>query len=134
MPKIYALKSGAELPDAILSIAAKEKLSTAGLSAIGGVRRLSLSYFNHGTKKYEEHQFDEFMEVTSLIGNITMKDGKPYLHAHGNFGRRDLSVVGGHITSAIVFPLLEVVMTRTSNRAQRRFDESAGLNVIYNLK
>ncbi len=129
--KLHSLKKGAKVPDDIISIAAREKIATARVEAIGGVDRLDLAYFNHRSKKYEEHEFREFLEVTSLLGNITLKDGKPFLHAHGNFGRKDLSVVGGHVMSARVMPILEVVITPTSNRALRRFDDDLGLNVIY---
>lgn len=67
------------------------------------------------------------------MGNITLKDGKPFLHLHGTFGRRDMSVIGGHVISATVFPLLEAVITPTANRALRRFDEKVGLNAIYKI-
>lgn len=131
MAKIHSLKAGSKIPDDIVAVAMREKVRTAQVEAIGGVRALRLAYYNHETKKYEEHDFDEFLEVTSLLGNITVKDGKPFLHVHGTFGRRDLSVVAGHVMSGTVFPLLELVVTPTSNRAVRRFDEELGLNVIY---
>jgi uncharacterized protein len=129
--RIYSLKAGARIPDDIVAIARREKISSARVEAIGGVGELRLAYFNHETKKYEEHDFQEFLEVTSLLGNITLKDGKQFLHVHGTFGRRDLTVLAGHIIDAKVFPLLEVVITPTKNRALRRFDDSIGLNVIY---
>jgi predicted DNA-binding protein with PD1-like motif len=59
-----------------------------------------------------------------------MKDGAPFLHAHGTFARRDYSVIGGHVVSAVVSPLLEFVLTPTENTAVREFDESLGLYVI----
>ena len=131
MAKIYSLKAGAKVPGAIQAIAAREKIRTARVEAIGGVSKLTLAYFNHNTKRYEEHEYEEFLEVTSLLGNITLKDGRPFLHAHGNFGRKDQSVVGGHVVSATAFPFLEVVMTPTTNVALKRFEESMGMNVIY---
>lgn len=131
MARIYGLKGGAKVPDDIIAIAKKEKIATARVEAIGGVKELRLAYFNHEAKRYEEHNFREFLEVTGLLGNITTKDGKPFLHVHGNFGRKDLSVLAGHVMSATVFPILEVVITPTKNRALRRFDEDLGLNVIY---
>ncbi|HEY6282955.1 MAG TPA: DUF296 domain-containing protein [Nitrososphaerales archaeon] len=131
MAKIYSLSAGAKIPEDILTIAIKEKIDTARVEAIGGVDKLRLATYNRVTKKYDEYDYQEFLEVTSLIGNITLKDGKPFLHAHGNFGRMDRSVIGGHLISADVFPLLEVVITRTENRALRKFDEDLGLNVIY---
>jgi len=131
MAKIYGLKAGAKIPDDVLAIAAKEKIATARVEAIGGVRELNLAYFNHDAKKYEEHRFKEFLEVTSILGNVTLKDDKPFLHIHGTFGRKDMSVIAGHVVSARVFPLLELVVTPTKNRALRRFDDELGLNVIY---
>jgi hypothetical protein len=134
VPKIYSLKPGTGLIDGLLAIAKREKIKTAKVEAIGGVNRLRIAYFNRRTKKYEEHEYDEFFEVTGLIGNITLKDGEPFLHLHGTFGRRDMSVIGGHVISGTVFPVLEAAITPTANRALRRFDENMGLNVIYRIQ
>ncbi len=134
MARIYSLKSGASVVDEILKIASREKIRTARVEAIGGVKELKIAFFNHHAKKYEEHVYREFLEVTGITGNITQKDKKPFLHAHGTFGRKDASVVGGHLVSAKVFPLLEVVITPTKNRATRRFDPETGLNVIYKIE
>jgi len=131
MAKIYSLKAGARIPDDILALAKREKMVTARVEAIGGVEKLRLAYFNHHTKRYEEHDFEEFLEVTGILGNVTLKDGKPFLHIHGTFGRSDLSTLAGHVMTAKVFPLLEVVITPTKNRDLRRFDDNLGLNVIY---
>jgi uncharacterized protein len=121
------------LHEEIIAIARKEEIATAGIRAIGGVKELRLSYYNRSTKKYENHDFNELLDVVSLVGNITMKDGNQFLHAHGNFSRKDLGVIGGHITSAVISPRLEVSLIPTKNTARRRFDKSLGLNVIYNL-
>ncbi len=131
MAKIYSLKAGARIPDDVVSIVEREKIVTARVEAIGGVDELRLAYFNRDAKRYEEHDFKEFLEVTGILGNVTLKDGMPFLHVHGTFGRRDLSTLAGHVMTAKVFPLLEVVITPTRNRALRRFDDNLGLNVIY---
>jgi len=128
------LEAGAMIPDAILRVAAKEKMRTAILEAIGGVDSLTLGYYNRITKNYEEHNYRGFMEVTSLFGNVTEKAGKPFLHAHGTFGRRDMSVIGGHLIRATIFPTLEFTLVPATNRAIRRFDERTGLNLIYRTR
>ena len=131
MSKIYSLKAGASLTEELLEIARRERYTTAKVEAIGGVNELRLAYFNSGARKYEEHDYREFLEVASLIGNITLKDDEPFLHLHGTFGRRDMGAIGGHVISARVFPLLEAVVTPMANQALRRFDEDLGLNAIY---
>lgn len=134
MAKIYCLGEGESLVEEVLRIAEREKVKTARVEGIGGVNRLRLAYFNHREKRYEEHDYEEFLEVTGLLGNITLKEGKPFLHAHCTLGRRDMSVIGGHLVSATVFPLMELVLTPTSNTALRRFDDELGLNVIYRIR
>lgn len=132
--KIYSLKAGTLLPDEILKIAERERIRTARVEAIGGVKKLRIAFFNHESKKYEEHDYEEFLEVTGLLGNVTLKEGRPFLHMHGTFGRRDTTVVGGHLVSATVFPLLELVITRAENTARKKFNKKLGLNVIYNIE
>jgi len=131
MARLYSLKAGAKIPDDILTIAEKEKIATARVEAIGGVTELRLAYFNQKVRRYEEHDFREFLEVAGILGNLTLKDGKPFLHIHGTFGRKDLSTLAGHVMKAKVSPVLEVVVTPTGNKALRRFDDELGLNVIY---
>jgi uncharacterized protein len=134
MARIYKVDQGKSLVDEILRIARRESIKTARFEAIGGVSKLTLAYFNHDTKKYEEHKYDEFLEVTGLLGNVTQMEGKPFVHAHGTFGRKDMSVVAGHLVSATVFPLLEVVMTPTKNKATRKLDKKLGLRVIRKIE
>lgn len=131
VPKLHSLKAGSKLHETLLSIAGEEGIKTAAVAGVGGVQEATLAYYNRESKRYEETRFEEFMEATSVLGNITVKDGAPFAHIHGNFGRRDLSVVGGHIVSATIFPLLEVTLTPTENTAVRKFDENLGLSTIY---
>ena len=69
-----------------------------------------------------------------MLGNITMMEKKPFLHLHANLGRKDMSVVGGHLISAVVHPFLEVAITPTSNVASRRYDEALNLNAIHDIR
>jgi len=128
------LRAETSLTEGLLAIAKRQRIKTAGIEAIGGVNRLRLGYYNSKARRYEEHEYDEFMEVASLIGNVTLKDEQPFLHLHGTFGKRDMSVIGGHVISGTVFPLLEALFTETVNRALRRFDEKSGLNEIYKIQ
>ncbi len=131
MARLSVLQSGVRLHEGILGVAAKESIRTGTVQGIGGVSSLTLSYYDMRSKKYEEHVINEFMEVTSLLGNVTLKDGKPFVHVHGNFGRRDLTVIGGHVSNAVIHPFLEVSITKTTNTALRKLDEKTGLNSIY---
>src|SRR5712691_5189888 len=55
----------------IISISRPRKLDKGVSIEIG-------SYNNRNMKKYEEHLYNENMEVTSMLGDITMMERKPF--------------------------------------------------------
>lgn len=102
------------------------------VSGLGAVNTATLRFLNPETKRYVDKTFDEQMEISSLVGNISEKDGKVYLHLHANFGRNDYTVVGGHLLCATINGACEVVVTRFGCKMGRHFDEETGLN-LYSL-
>jgi predicted DNA-binding protein with PD1-like motif len=111
----------------LLAIAHREGIEYAALSGLGAVSGVSLAYFNDETRQYETHHIEEQLEVIGLTGNVTLKEGQPFLHVHATFGGRDLSVRGGHVMEATVKPNLEIWLTRGSEAVVRLPDEESGL-------
>ena len=99
------------------------------VSGIGAVNSATLRFLNPATKAYVDRTFNEQMEISSLVGNISEKDGKPYLHLHVNLGRSDYSVVGGHMLDCHINGACELFVTRYATRLGRRFDPETGLNL-----
>ncbi|MEM0117405.1 MAG: DUF296 domain-containing protein [Conexivisphaerales archaeon] len=130
MAKLYLVEKGNKIPESILDIAKREGITTARVECIGAVSEVELAFYNHQSRMYETRKYTEDMEVTGMIGNVCRIDERLILHIHGNFGRRDNSVIGGHVVSATADPFLEVVMTRTENEAFREYDRELNLNVI----
>lgn len=129
MAKLYKLDSG-EIIESITKIAKKERIKAASILGIGGLRDVTIAYYNHSQRKYEENKLEEFMELTSLSGNISIKDREPFVHVHVNLAKKDNTVVGGHLIRAEIFPFVELVIEKTTNKAERFFDENLGLNVL----
>ena len=102
------------------------------VSGLGAVNTATLRFLNPETKRYVDKTFDEQMEISSLVGNISAKDGKVYLHVHTNFGRSDYSVIGGHLLCATINGACELIVTRFHCQVDRRYDEETGLN-MYDL-
>lgn len=111
----------------IVGYAAANGIGYAALSGLGAVSWISIAYFNVETREYEVHEIEEQLEVTSLVGNITIREGKPTVHAHVTLGRRDLSVIGGHVIEAIARPTLEVWLDPQPTAITRLPDEDSGL-------
>lgn len=67
------------------------------LSGLGAVRRAVIAYYDQSKRQYENRVLNEPMEIISLLGNISMKEEQPFVHAHIALARRDGSVIGGHL-------------------------------------
>jgi predicted DNA-binding protein with PD1-like motif len=123
--------SGETLSTTLLPWLSREHIGHATVTGLGAVRHARVSYWNSETRQYETHELTEQMEVVSLVGNVTLKDGQPFVHAHVNLGRRDLSVVGGHLNDLTVHPTLELWLRPEKDSVKRELDEASGLYVMH---
>jgi predicted DNA-binding protein with PD1-like motif len=70
------------------------------------------------------------VEVLSLLGDITIEEGGPKVHAHVVVSKADATAHGGHLFEGRVRPTLEIVMTEAPSHLHRRFDRESGLSLI----
>lgn len=124
------IPSGQPLLANLLRFLASEKIGYATLAGLGALRQATVSYWNATTQQYEAHDVDEQVELVSLVGNVSMKDDAPFVHAHVTLGRSDLSILGGHFNEAIVHPNVEVWVRREHAAVERVLDESCGLYLM----
>ena len=103
------------------------------INGIGAISEATFRFLDPATKKYVDKTFAEQMEITALIGNISEKDGAPYLHVHVTAGRRDYSCIGGHLLEARINGACELVVESWPGTALGRYaDQETGLN-LYKL-
>jgi predicted DNA-binding protein with PD1-like motif len=67
------------------------------IEALGAVTRAVLGFYNQETRQYENHVFDQPLEITNFIGNISLKDGAPVIHAHVTLADEKGNAFGGHL-------------------------------------
>ena len=113
-----------------MEVLRREEITYSSLTGLGAIRWAKFAYYNATTKSYEEHVVDDQMEVISLVGNTTLRDGSPFIHWHVALARRDGSMIGGHFLDAIIRPTLEVWLRRESAEVHRVFDEGSGLALM----
>ena len=123
-------ESGEQVAAALLAWLKAEKIGFATMTGLGAVSGATVSYWNAAAREYEQHQLDEQMEVVSLIGNVSIKEGEPFTHIHVALGRRDLSIVGGHFNDATVHPNLELWLRPEAEAVERTLDQACGLYVM----
>lgn len=126
---IISIDNHQEIMSALAAFCQEQGILAGEVHGIGAVNKATLRFLNPVTKKYVDKTFGEQMEASSLVGNISEKDGKVYLHVHANFGRADYTVVGGHLLSATLNGACELVVTRFHCKIDRQFDDETGLNL-----
>ena len=127
---VLILAAGDEAMGALSALAEDERLSASHFTAIGAFSRSVVAYFDWSTKTYRKLAIEEQTEVLSLVGDITLADGRPQVHAHVVLGKADASAHGGHLMEGHVRPTLEVVVTEAPVHLRRRFDRESGLALI----
>lgn len=111
--KTYALifAKGDEVVSGLTEFAQKYHVTSAHYQAIGDALSAKIGVFEYGRKAFKVIPFTDPIEVTSLIGNVAMHDGKPIAHSHINVATFDGLIHGGHLFELICGPTIELIMT-----------------------
>ena len=122
------LETGSDLVDEIERHCAEHGVTAAQVTVIGAVRKARYAYYEQDDHRYRELESDTHHEVTGFVGNISLRDGRPFLHAHATFSDADGQTVGGHLLRGIEVFVAEVMIRELSGVALiRQHDEETGL-------
>jgi predicted DNA-binding protein with PD1-like motif len=111
--KTYAIvfAPGDEIMSGLNEFAVKYNVKSAHFTGIGDVETAKVGWFDKTKKMFKINALNEQCEITSMIGDIALYDGKPVVHAHVNLATSDGIVHGGHLLEGFVTPTLEIMMT-----------------------
>jgi len=130
---VLSIDNHAEIASALNAFCTEKGILAGQVTGLGALSSATFRFLDPGTKKYVDKTFAEQMEITNLTGNISEKDGKPYLHLHITASRRDYSCIGGHLLSAVINGACELYVEAFPGRRIGRFqDAETGLN-LYDL-
>jgi uncharacterized protein len=127
---VVVLDTGDEAMQRLAVFASEQQLKAAHFTAIGAFSRSVVAYFDWKTKTYQNIPIDEQVEVLSLVGDISLDDDQPKVHAHVVLGKADATAHGGHLVEGQVRPTLEIVITEAPGYLRRRHDPGSGLSLI----
>ena len=126
---IGRLAKGEDLLAALENCAREHGITLGEVQAIGAVSQARVGYYNQAERKYYFLDLVRPLEILSLNGNISLKDGKPMVHAHVTLGDEEGRAYGGHLaTGTPVFACEFVIQECRSDKVfQRALDEATGL-------
>jgi predicted DNA-binding protein with PD1-like motif len=90
----------------------------------------TLGFFNFEIKDYKKINVNEQTEVLSLLGDVSLYNNKPKIHAHIVLGKEDGTAHGGHLLEGTVHPTLEIILTESPAHLERQMDEEIGIPLI----
>ena len=119
-----------EILEQIKTLALKEHITLAQVSALGAVKDFTIGIFKTDTKQYVANNFSGCYEIVSLTGTINTMNGEFYTHLHMCVGDEKGNAFGGHLNSATVSATCEMIITVINGTVDRYFDEEIGLNLF----
>jgi predicted DNA-binding protein with PD1-like motif len=117
---IIRLDRGDRIIESLRSLCEQDRIGAGVLNGLGTVSEAELGWFDREAGDYRTVRVAEPCEIVSLHGNVTLLDGKPFLHCHIALGDREFRVRGGHLKEAVVSETAEIVLTRYFEEIGRR--------------
>jgi predicted DNA-binding protein with PD1-like motif len=122
------LATGSDLVREIERQCAEQGVLAATVSVIGAVRRARFAYYEQDEHRYLELSSEAHHEITGFVANVSVRDGRPFLHAHATFADVAGGTIGGHLLHGVEVFAAEVVITELADVSLvRRHDEETGL-------
>jgi len=124
------LDDGQDLVETLAAFAGREEIRAAAVVfGIGMFRRATVGYWDGS--EYRRKELTVPHEVVGLHGSIARADGQPSLHLHAALAGPDHALVGGHLFSATIGVLQEMLIETFPGRSfGRAMSESFGLRIL----
>jgi len=121
------LPKGSDLLSGLTDVVKNKAIRSGIIWAIGALESVRLAYYEQNEKRYSELKIEKGVEILSLVGNISEKEGVPFIHAHITVGDKE-NVWGGHlIYGSKVFAVEYHIIELKGRVLSRTFDPETGL-------
>jgi predicted DNA-binding protein with PD1-like motif len=127
---VVRLDAGERIIESLTALCERDAIGAGFFQGLGAVREAVLGHFDPASNDYTWVKLSGPYEIVALYGNITVADGKPFIHAHAALGDNTIAVRGGHLREAVVSVTCEVTLTRFRDDICRKKDAATGLSVL----
>jgi len=124
------IEKNEKVMDTLTRFCESEGIDNAKVSGIGAVKNTEIGAYDTIKKEYIHKEFSDVLELVSYEGNITLKEGKPFVHAHVVLSDHDMKPYGGHLFETTVAAVGEFFLKKFDGNAFRELNEDVGLPCI----
>ena len=118
-----------DLVQFVTELAEKEEITVATFTAIGALKRAKLGFYDQEKHEYREITLDSPHEIASCVGNISVKDGRPFVHAHAVLADKNGNTKAGHLLEGVVFAAEVHLRELKGAKLARKYDTVTGLSL-----
>jgi predicted DNA-binding protein with PD1-like motif len=115
--------------DFLTDIARKQRLATAAFTAVGALKEAKLGFYDQERHVYMESLLAGPQEIASCVGNVSVKDEAPFVHAHVVLVDQSGVVRAGHLLAGRVFAAEVHLIELVGEKIERKTDAMTGLSL-----
>ena len=127
---VLRLEMGDDIIASLKRFAETKSIRAAVFEGIGSLNKAKLGHYDFKARRYTYQVFEDDLEIISLAGNISTLDREALPHSHAALGRRDFTVIGGHLDEGSLANMVEIGLQKLPGRLVKAKDETIGLNLL----
>ena len=125
---VCRLPHGKDLITSIEDFCIELSIQMATFSIIGAVSSVTIGAYDQKQQVYVTFKEESQLEIVNCVGNVSLKDGDPVVHAHIVLGDKKGKTMGGHLFSETILFAGEIDLQElTGKPLERAYDETTGL-------
>lgn len=127
---VCRLPHGKDLITSIEDFCIELSIQMATFSIIGAVASVTFGAYDQKQQVYVTFKEESQLEIVNCIGNVSLKNGDPVVHAHIVLGDKQGKTVGGHLFSETILFAGEIDLQELIGKPlERVYDDTTGLMV-----
>lgn len=116
-----------DIIDFVTDLAKENGVMTATFTAIGALKYAKLGFYDQEGHEYLETSLSSPQEIASCLGNVSIKEAKPFVHAHAVLVDSEGKTNAGHLLEGKVFATEIHIFELVGKTVVRKYDAVTGL-------
>jgi len=113
----------------LTSVAREQGIAAATFTAVGALKEAKLGFYDQERHVYVATLLAGPQEIASCVGNVSIKEGAPFVHAHAVLADRLGVVRAGHLLAGRVFAAEVHLVELVGEKVERKNDAVTGLSL-----
>jgi predicted DNA-binding protein with PD1-like motif len=119
---ILQLMRGEEVIECLERYAREAGITAASIQGIGAASEITAGAYDFEAGRFNDHTWKGNYEINSILGNISMDQGKAIAHIHLAASDKDGVGAGGHLQRAVISVTAEIFLDAYDAPITREYD------------